>query len=213
MKLLHQRYIEAVLSGPHGLFSRGDVARLAEHVADGVAGASMLRDLGARSIVDIGSGGGVPAFPVAIELEDATIDIVESLGWKTDFLLACACALSLESRVKVHALRAEEAPAALGRELRDAGIARAVAAPVVVAEYLAPLVRVGGHLVLWSTAALASMPVSAEAHAALGLGSASVVAAPSPLRSDGVLIVWPRVAPCSERFPRRTGVAAKRPLR
>ena len=102
--------------------------------------------------------------------------------------------------------------AALGREQLDAGTARALAAPLVVAEYLSPLIRVGGHLVLWATTAQAQDPAVAN-NDILGLAEPTVVAAPTALRDDGVRIVWPKVAPCAERVPRRVGVAARRPLR
>lgn len=212
MKQLHQRYIDEVRAGPSGLFSRGDMSRLAEHVADGVTGAPLLAELGARSIVDIGSGGGIPGLPLAIELPDAQVHLIESQAWKAEFLRTCARALDLESRVTAHAIRAEDAVAQLGRELLDAGTARALAAPLVVAEYLSPLVRVGGHLVLWSTTSQAADPAVAP-HALLGLGDPRIVDAPSALRADGALIVWPKIAPCTDRVPRRTGVAARRPLR
>lgn len=211
MKQLHDRYADLIRSGPSGLFSRGDLSRIEDHVADGAAGASVLRDLGVRSMVDIGSGGGVPGIPSAIEIPDCSVHLVESLGWKAEFLLACVRALDLESRVMVHPIRAEEATTAIGRESVDAGTARAVAAPLIVAEYLAPLVRVGGHLVLWTTAPHAARPEVA-AREDLGLGEPDVRPLPSPLRDDGVLLVWPKVGPCSDRFPRRTGVATKRPL-
>jgi 16S rRNA (guanine527-N7)-methyltransferase len=210
VKRLHERYVELVRSGPHGLFSSNDMARLELHVADGIAGSDLLAD--ASSIVDIGSGGGVPGVQLAIELEGATTHLVESQGWKAEFLLACARALDLESRLKVHAIRAEEAPGVIGREDVDAGTARALAAPIVVAEYLAPLVRVGGQLLLWSTAEQASDPLVARREE-LGLGEPTVHPCPTELRTDGVRIAWPKVAPCDPRFPRRTGVAAKRPLR
>lgn len=212
MKPLHARYIELVRAGPNGLFSRGDLARLAEHVDDGIAGSELLARLGATSIVDVGSGGGVPGIQLAIELPDAAVHLVESQQWKGDFLLTCAHELDLDSRLSIHAVRAEDAPEAVGREALDAGTARALAAPLVVAEYLSPLVRVGGHLVLWSTSTQAADP-SVAPHELLGLGDPSVVATPTALRSDGVRIIWPKVAPCSGRVPRRVGVAARKPLR
>lgn len=212
MKQQHQAYIELVRSGPNGLFSKGDLARLGAHVKDGIVGAELLASLGASSVVDAGSGGGVPGIPLAIELEGAVFHLVESQRWKAEFLLTCAHVLDLDSRVKVHAVRAEEAPAMLGRELLDAGTARALAAPLVVAEYLAPLVRVGGHLVLWSTREQAAAP-TVTANEVLGLGEPTLHDAPSPLRDGGLLIEWPRIAPCSERVPRRVGVAARKPLR
>lgn len=212
MKPLHERYVDLVASGPPGLFSRGDLQRLDEHVADGIAGTELLGELGVTSLVDAGSGGGVPGLQVAIELDAATVHLLESQAWKAQFLHACARTLDLDSRVKVHAVRAEIAPTQLGRELLDAGTARALAAPLVVAEYLSPLVRVGGHLLLWSTDQQASSPEVA-ANELLGLGEPGIVPAATSLRRDGVRILWPKVAPCAARIPRRIGVASRRPLR
>ncbi len=212
MKPLHAQYIDLVRAGPNGLFSRGDLARLSEHVEDGIAGCELLASLKVTSVVDVGSGGGVPGVQLAIELPDTVVHLVESQQRKSEFLLTCARALDLESRLSIHAVRAEEAHMTVGRELLDAGTARALAAPLVVAEYLSPLVRVGGHLVLWSTRAQAQDPAVTEQQL-LGLGEPSIVATPTSLRADGVRIVWPKVAPCTERVPRRVGVAARKPLR
>ena len=212
MKPPHVQYAELVRAGPNGLFSRGDLDRLHQHVEDGIAGSDLLRDLGASSVIDVGSGGGVPGLQLAIELPTATVHLVESQQWKAEFLLTCARALDLESRVSIHPVRAEEADQAVGREQLDAGTARALAAPLVVAEYLSPLVRVGGHLILWSTTTQAADPTVAP-HELLGLGEPRIVACPTPLRADGARIVWPKVAPCTVRVPRRVGVAARKPLR
>jgi 16S rRNA (guanine527-N7)-methyltransferase len=206
-------YVQQVRQGPHGLFSRGDLEHLDAHAADGAAGAALLRELGVRSFVDVGSGGGVPAIPLALELEQVEAHLIESQGWKAEFLRTCARALDLDSRVRVHTCRAEEAPAQIGRELLDAGTARAVARPWIVAEYLAPLVRVGGHLVLWTTQAhVDELTPSAAASERLGLGAPHVEPAASALRDNAVLLVWPRIATCAATIPRRTGVAARKPL-
>lgn len=209
-------FADLIRSGPHGLFSRGDLARIDEHVQDGVSGAELLRALGATTVVDIGSGGGVPGVPLAIELEGVEVHLVESQGWKCEFLLTCARALDLESSLKVHVARAEEALEAVGgRESIDVGTARAVARPLIVAEYLSPLVRVGGHLVLWTTQTHVDEidPAAlADASAKLGLGAPQVHQADTPLRDHAVHLVWPKVAPCDPRYPRRPGMATKRPL-
>lgn len=206
-------FVEQVRLGPHGLFSRGDLERLDQHAADGAAGAPLLRSLGVTSFVDVGSGGGVPAIPLALELADVQAHLVESQGWKADFLRTCAHALDLDSRLTVHTCRAEEALEPIGRELLDCGTARAVARPWIVAEYLAPLVRVGGHLVLWTTQAhVDELSESQTASERLGLGTPRVEAVNTPLRDSAVLLVWPRIAPCAASVPRRTGVAARKPL-
>lgn len=213
MKPELEHYVRLVRDGPHGLFSRGDLERLDEHALDGASGAPLLRELGVRSLVDVGSGGGVPGLPLALQLDDCNVHLVESQGWKAEFLLTCARALDLESRVTVHPLRVEEAVDAIGRERLDAGVARAVARPQVVAEYLAPLVRVGGHLVLWTTRAHAAEPIPHRTRERLGLGDAVVHDVDTPLREHAVLLQLPRIAPCDPAVPRRVGVAARKPLR
>ncbi|MEO6867150.1 MAG: RsmG family class I SAM-dependent methyltransferase [Gaiellales bacterium] len=213
MKALLVQYAEQVRSGPNGLFSRGDLERLNEHAADGASGAKLLRSLAVRSFVDVGSGGGVPGIPLALELPDVHAHLIESQGWKAEFLRTCARELGLESRVSVTTCRAEDAPGLIGRELLDCGTARAVARPWIVAEYLAPLVRVGGHLVLWTTQAhVDELAVSPAASQRLGLGAPYVEAVDTPLRDNAVLLVWPRIAPCAATIPRRDGVAARKPL-
>lgn len=210
------RYARVVRDGPGGLFSSGDLARIEEHAADAAAGLELLRSHAPTSLVDVGTGGGVPGLVLAgLMPELVQVHLVESSGWKARFLTEAAATLGLASRVTVHACRAEEVPATLGRETCDAGVARAVGAPAVVAEYLSPMVRVGGVLLLWTTAARAADlddAATVEAASVLGLGAPCVVPSPSPLRSEGVLIEWPRVAPCSERVPRRTGLAGRRSL-
>ena len=194
------------------LVSLSDRERLTEHVADSLVALDLIDSLKARSLIDLGSGGGFPALPLAITRPTLMVTLMESIGWKARFLATTTASLNLQSRVSVRAMRAEEVASVDGREGFDLGTARAVAPPIVVAELLAPLVRVGGHLLLWTTGSVvdAHMP---EAVGELGLGAPVAHGAPSTLRDDAVLLVWPKVAPCESRFPRRVGVATKRPLR
>lgn len=201
-----------MLTGPSGLFSRRDLERISEHIDDGCKGAEFLKRFNPLTVIDVGSGGGVPGFQIAIELNKATTHLVEAQRWKARFLTDCAMSLNLNQRVCVHNSRAEDlAKDKQYREFFCIGTARAVADPVVVAEYLAPLVRVGGRLVLWSTtksvkqAELKAIPL-------LGLAEPTFHQAVSLLREDGALIEWRKVGPCDPRYPRRSGVAVRRPL-
>jgi 16S rRNA (guanine527-N7)-methyltransferase len=213
VKPLLASYVAAVRNGPHGLFSRGDLERLEAHALDGATGAPVLLAQGVRSFVDIGSGGGVPGLPLAAELPGVEAHLVESQGWKCEFLDACARELGLESSVTVHHARAEDAVGVIGRETLDAGVARAVAAPTVVAEYLSPYVRIGGLLLLWSTTAQAADLDPEVGQRRLGLGEPDIIPVESPLRDSAVFIAWPKVAECDATIPRRTGVAGRKPLR
>jgi 16S rRNA (guanine527-N7)-methyltransferase len=102
-----------------------------------------------------------------------------------------------------------------GREACDVVTARALAALPVVAEYAAPLLRVGGTLVAWKGRRDAAEAADgAAAAAALGLEVGEVVAVqPYPGARHRHLHLMRKVAPTPARFPRRPGVAAKRPLR
>ena len=208
---LLQAYARQVTRGPHGLLSTNDLARIDDHVCDALTGLEELA--GALSIVDVGTGGGLPGIPLALAIPESQVHLVESVGWKTTFLAECVTALHIAARVAVHTARAEDIVGEIGRETLDAAVARAVATPAVIAEYLTPFVRVGGKLLAWSTTTLAADIRELGSLDQLGLDTPRVVSASSPLRADGVLIAWDKVAPAAERFPRRAGVAKRKPLR
>lgn len=205
-------YVRLVLNGPHGLLSTSDRARIDDHVADALAGLPQLVDRHVASLVDVGSGAGLPGLPLAIALPDCDIHLVESQKWKAEFLRACVRELNLTTRVHVWPERAEAAVEEIGRESLDAATCRALAAPATALEYLSPFVRPGGVVILWTTTAVTATPIPPSTLEPLGLAAPLAVPAPSPLRDDGVLLVVPKALPCNRRFPRRVGVAAKRPL-
>jgi len=205
-----QRYAQLVTAGPHGLLSTNDLARIDEHIVDALTGLAELE--GCTSLVDIGTGGGLPGIPLAISMPNAAIHLVESVGWKTNFLAESVTALHISDRVTVHNARAEDIVDVIGRESLDAAVARAVAAPAVIAEYLAPFVRVGGKLLAWSTATSALEAEQLGVIEQLGLAAPIVVSAASLLRADGVLIAWNKVAATADRYPRRAGVAKRKPF-
>lgn len=221
MKQLLDTFIDLLQTGPPGLFSRGEMLRLSAHVADGVAGAeaiaasSIVAD-GPLRLIDIGSGGGVPGIPLAATLPNSTVTLVESQQRKAAFLQSSIESLQLASRVTVCAERIEAIgqPGSELRESWDVGTARALATPAVVAEYLSPLIRPGGLLATWTTRKQLDVldAVAAAIMEPLGLGEPQIIDMPTELREGGVLLCWPKVAPCNERYPRRIGVASKRPL-
>ena len=110
--------------------------------------------------------------------------------------------------------RAEEWAAAEGRDAYDAVTARAVAPLAVLAEYAAPLLRRGGVLVAWKGAReQAEERAGAEAAAELGLEPREVLRVePFAGTRHRHLHVYVKVAETPVRFPRRAGMARKRPL-
>lgn len=165
----------------------------------------------ARTLVDVGSGGGLPGLALKIARPDLGVTLVEADRRKASFLVQASARLEL-SGVDVVARRAEEA----GRDPRyreafDVATARALAAMPVLAELCLPFVRVGGRLLAQKTE---REDVAAGAHVieVLGGSAARVVAAPSPARRGGTVVVVEKVRPTPDAFPRRSGVPARKPI-
>ena len=166
-----------------------------------------------RSAVDVGSGAGFPGIPLAIMLPDARFTLIDALGKRVEFLRAVIDALGLNAEA-LH-LRAEDAARqdAL-RERFDLATARAVAPMNVLCEYLLPFVRIEGRaLALKGPGLKAELARAEDAAALLGGALERVVPLSIPGRDWDHRAVWLRkVAPTPARYPRRAGVAEKRPL-
>jgi 16S rRNA (guanine527-N7)-methyltransferase len=187
-------------------------------VADSLSGLEVGELASARRVADVGAGAGFPGLPLAIALPRARVDLIESTGRKAAVIDRLAQAAKLPNARSVKA-RAEEwaaAPAALGggREAYDAVTARAVAGLPVLAEYAAPLLRIHAVLVAWKGARDAGEEdAGRRAAGQLGLEPGPVLRVePFEGARDRHLHVFRKIAPTPERFPRRPGMAAKRPL-
>jgi 16S rRNA (guanine527-N7)-methyltransferase len=184
---------------------------LADHFADALVALELPAVRGARSIADLGAGAGIPGLPLAIALPDAHVWLVESNRRKGEFIER-ACREAAVANATVVAERAEAWPDGAGRF--DLVTARALASLPVVAEYAAPLLRVGGSLVAWRGRRDPEDEAAAgRAAAVLGLQIGEVRrVTPYPGAEHRHLHVLTKLAPTPERFPRRPGVARKRPL-
>ena len=145
------------------------------------------------SVVDVGSGGGSPGIPLAASLPEREVTLLDAERRKCDFLRSWA-----PPNAQVVWGRAEEQEP----ERWGVAVAKALARPPVAAELCLPLVRPGGVAILW-LGEQADLGQLAAASEQLGGGA--------PELHDG-LAVLPKVAPTPPGFPRRTGVARKRPL-
>jgi 16S rRNA (guanine527-N7)-methyltransferase len=188
------------------------------HVADSLTGLEVESLARARTIADVGAGAGFPGLVLAIALPQARVDLIEAAGRKTAVIARLAQAARLENARAVTA-RAEDwagTPAALGggAEAYDAVTARAVAALPVLVEYAAPLLRVDGVLVAWKGARVEAEDAGGRAAAAkLGMEALEVLhVEPFEGARDRHLHVFRKISPTPEGFPRRAGMAAKRPL-
>ncbi len=190
---------------------RSERAVLDDHLADSLVALELGEVMSARSIADLGSGAGVPGLPLAIALPQAEVFLVESVARKCAFIQRAADVCGLANAQVVHA-RAEAWPAGLARF--DLVTARALASLPVVAEYASPLLRVGGSLVAWrGRRDPEDERAGAKAATELGLSPRDPVAVqPYPGAANRHLQVMLKVEETPQRFPRRPGMAAKRPL-
>ena len=175
-------------------------AFIRDHILDSLAVLPWLPETG--SVVDVGSGAGFPGVPIAIARPALQVTLLESSQRKAKFLET--------SGLPVVWSRAEDCGRGDGRDAFDVAVTRAVAPLAVVLELVLPLVRLGGQAVLWlGREALDEEATATRVCALLGARSARVV--PSASQGRRFLIV-DKVESCPERFPRRPGVAARRPL-
>ena len=188
-------------------------AALGRHVADSLSGLEIERLGAARAVADVGSGAGFPGLPLALALPDARVDLLESRARSAAVIERLAHAAGAAN---AHAVttRAEQWAAAAGAGAYDVVTARALATLAVVAEYAAPLLRHGGVLVAWKGARDADEEAAgAVAAARLGLELLDVRGVmPFPGARLRHLHVLEKVAPTPPGFPRRAGMARKRPL-
>jgi 16S rRNA (guanine527-N7)-methyltransferase len=183
-------------------------AAVDRHVADSLVALELEPVRSARSIVDVGSGAGWPGLALAAALPEARVFLVESAIRHCRYLERAVHAAGLLNAEVVHA-RVEEWICAC-----EVVTARALAALPVVLEYAAPLLTAGGHVVAWKGAVGHSEATAGVAAAAeLGLAAVEVRhVAPYAGAPERTLHVFRKVAPTPPRFPRRPGMAVKRPL-
>jgi 16S rRNA (guanine527-N7)-methyltransferase len=162
---------------------------------------------GAARALDLGSGGGLPGLPLALALPALSWVLLDGSVSRARFLQEAVRRLGLAERVQVVASRAEEAGRGALRASFDVVMARSFGPPAVTAECGAPFLVVGGRLVI------AEPPASeggerwpAAPLAGLGLVPGQRVESPSAFQ------VLEQRSLCPDRYPRRNGIPAKRPL-
>jgi 16S rRNA (guanine527-N7)-methyltransferase len=181
------------------------------HIADSLAGLEIPELPAARMLADVGAGAGLPGLALAAALPDTRVVLIEAAKRKCEFLRRAVSAMKLDN-AEVVWTRVEEWAAGRGR--CDAVCARALAALPVLCEYAAPLLRDGGVLVAWKGAVSEVEAADAGAAAShLGLRPDAVRhVTPFPRSERRTLHVLRKVAPTPDGYPRRPGIATKRPL-
>jgi 16S rRNA (guanine527-N7)-methyltransferase len=188
------RWLAAVVATPGLTALRDPGEARCVLLDDALRGVEVVRRF-EGAIVDVGSGGGTPGIPLAVAMPNREVTLLEAERRKADFLRGWE--RELPNLVVVRG-RAEE------QELERFGVAvaKALAPPVVAAEWCLPLIRVGGACILWVGE---SAEAERVARAATSLGGELI---------DGPagFLVLQKVGPTPPGFPRRPGIARKRPL-
>jgi 16S rRNA (guanine527-N7)-methyltransferase len=184
---------------------------LARHLADSLVGLELSEVRSSARVADLGSGAGLPGLALAACLPETSFQLVESQQSRCSYLAATAAEMGV-TNVRVVCSRAEEWAEGIG--MNDLVVARALAPQVVVMEYAAPLLALDGHLAEWRGRRDPGEEAQAE-RAATTLGLTREVirhVAPFPGALDRHLHVFRKSAPTPDTFPRRAGLASRRPL-
>jgi 16S rRNA (guanine527-N7)-methyltransferase len=184
------------------------------HVADSLAGLDIAEVRKASRIADIGAGAGFPGLVLAAALPNTRVDLVEATRRKCEVIDRLAAASQIDARAHAVSARAEEWAASQGKGAYDVVTARALAPLSVICEYAAPLLRVGGALVAWKGVVEdAEREAGVRAAVQLGLEEVQIVpTTPYPGSRSRHLYVYSKVSTTPQIYPRRPGMATKKPL-
>jgi 16S rRNA (guanine527-N7)-methyltransferase len=188
------RWLDLLLATPGLTAIRDRAEAWRVHVEESLRAVDVVRRF-AGSVVDVGSGGGAPGIPLAATLPDRAVTLLEANGRKCQFLREVAREFP---NVSVVHGRAEEQPT----DCFGVAVAKALAQPPVAAEWCLPLVAPGGAAALF-------VGPSADVRALAGV---SERLGGGPPEDAGGVVLLPKVEATPEGFPRRPGMARKRPL-
>ncbi len=178
------------------------------HLVDSLALVGPLEAFGARTVVDVGSGGGLPGIPLAIAVPGLAVTLVESRAKKAAFLERVATELGLA--VRVLSDRAEDlgAPGSAHRDAYDAVVARALAPLPVLLELTLPLLRVSGRLL----AIKGERAPEEIASAARALGVLHGAVLETRRTTTGTVLVVEKRGSTPRGYPRAPGTPKRSPL-
>jgi 16S rRNA (guanine527-N7)-methyltransferase len=208
------RLLQALAAEPHAPTAVAEPDEAADvHLADSLAALEIEALATADRVADVGSGAGFPGLPLAIAQPNARFDLIEATTAKCEVIDKLAVAADVRNARAVPA-RVEVWAAAEGREAYGAVLARAVAPLAVLVEYSAPLLRPGGVFIAWKGRRRNDEEAAGDAAAevvGLSVGEVRKVR-PFAGAEHRHLHVYRKVGPTPDRFPRRPGMAVKRPL-
>lgn len=185
------------------------------HIIDSLTALPGLDRLNAgATLIDVGSGGGLPGIPLAVARQELQVTLLESTGKKAAFLKRCVAEIPLPN-VKVVQDRAETVGQDRAhRQTYDAVVCRAIGPLREVLEYTLPLAKVGGTvLAMKGPKAEQELDEAGDAIDALGGGEIQVFEAyPEGSEQNTVIVVVAKERPTPKTYPRRPGVPRQAPL-
>lgn len=184
------------------------------HFLDSLTCVRATGDLAGKRLIDVGTGAGFPGMPLKLLYPTLELTLLDSVGKKTRFLEHLAGELGLEGVTIIHDRAETLAHDPAHREQYDWAVARSVAELRVLVELLLPFTSVGGAaLAMKSGDVRSEIAAARQAIETVGGGEPQSAAVTLPdTEQTHYLLTIPKVAATSDRYPRRPGMPAKRPL-
>ena len=166
------------------------------------------------TLIDVGTGAGFPGLPLALACTELQVTLLDAQQKRLNFLQAVIDALHLSNVTLVHARAEDGAHMPCLREKYDLAVARAVAPLPVLAEYLLPYVRRGGHALCWKgPSVMDEMTAGRRACHLLGGRCSEAIPCPVPGRDwQHMLISMEKCDATPKQYPRKAGTPSKSPL-
>ena len=186
----------------------------AKHFLDSLSCSLAWKEQHPRRLIDIGTGAGFPGIVLKLIYPSMKLTLVESVGKKANFCSHIVQVLELEN-VEVLSVRAEDVGQdARHREKYDWAVARAVAVLPVLAEYLLPLVKVGGGILAQKgESGPAESNLAKNAFKLLGGQLRQLIKVELPgVADERYLVVVDKIAASPKSYPRKAGLPSKKPL-
>jgi 16S rRNA (guanine527-N7)-methyltransferase len=198
-----EHYCRLVADAPLSVTALPDAAAIMrELVQDALRARPLIGELLPELVVDVGSGNGSPGVPLALDY-GRPVTLLEAASRKAAFLRQVVAELGIEAPVVAE--RSELYARAAGRDRFDLVLARALAPPPVALELCLPLARAGGRVLLWTG------EIDGDAIDQVAAQLAARVSRIEPYGGRRLIEVA-KLGATPERFPRRPGMAGKRPL-
>ena len=198
-----EHYCRLVADAPLSVTALPDAAAIMrELVQDALRGRPLIGESLPELVVDVGSGNGSPGIPLAVDY-GRPVTLLEAASRKAAFLRQVVVELGIEAPVVAE--RSEQYARAAGRDRFDLVLARALAPPPVALELCLPLARAGGRVLLWTG------EIDGDVIDRVAAQLAARVSRIEPYGGRRLVEVA-KLGATPERFPRRPGMAGKRPL-